>query len=178
MGKKICSILSTILLIVLLALAGILIIPKFIGFKQFAVLSGSMEPNIHVGAICFDKACEPTSLEVGDVITYQLADGTMVTHRIVEIDADNQTVSTQGDANDAMDASPVPYQNIVGKVQFNIPYIGYISIYGRTPLGIAGVCGVLIIVILLNFLPDALSSEEKKDIAEEESKEETQKEEK
>lgn len=157
--KKICNALSMIFLIALLLIAAALIVPKLLGYDQFAVLSGSMEPNIHVGAIAFDKEADPESLKVDDVITYQLSDGTLVTHRIIVIDEEAKTVTTQGDANEAEDALPVAFENIVGKYEFNIPYLGYISIYAKTPLGIGVICGVLVVMILLNFLPDALSDD-------------------
>lgn len=160
--KKICNFLSMILLIALLLIAAALIVPKFLGYDQFAVLSGSMEPNIHVGAIAYDKEADPEKLAVDDVVTYQLSDGTLVTHRITAIDAENKTVTTKGDANESEDASPVAFSNIIGKYEFNIPYLGYISIYGKTPLGIAVICGVLVVIILLNFLPDALSDDKEK----------------
>lgn len=163
MFKKICNILSTVLLIVLALVAAALIVPKLLGFDQFAVLSGSMEPNIHVGAIVYDKEVETESLEVDDVITYQLSGNTMVTHRIVAIDAEAGTVTTKGDANETEDGSPVSFENIVGKYAFNIPFLGYISIYAKTPLGIGAICGILIVIILLNFLPDALSDDDDKE---------------
>ena len=45
MLKKICGFLSGILLLVLAVLAGLLIIPKALGYEEMAVLTGSMEPN-------------------------------------------------------------------------------------------------------------------------------------
>lgn len=169
--KKICSILSALLLIALLVIAAALIVPKFLGYQQFAVLSGSMEPNIHVGAIAYDKEVNPEDLEVNDVITYKLSNGTIVTHRIVAIDEATGLITTKGDANETEDSSPITYENVVGKFEFSIPYLGYLSIYGKTPLGITAICGVLLLMILLNFLPDALSNDGKK----EEKKEEAEK---
>lgn len=162
MFKKICSILSTMILIVLTLVAAALVIPKILGYEQYAVLSGSMEPEIPVGAIVYTKAAAGDSLKAGDIITYEITGNTRVTHRIVSIDEAEGTVVTKGDANDAEDASPVRFENIRGVYVFDIPYLGYISIYGKTPLGIGVICGIVVIVILLNFLPDALSGEEEK----------------
>ena len=53
---------------------------------------------------------------------------------------------------------------IIGVYAFHIPYLGYISIYAKTPLGIAVVCGVLIVLILLNFIPDILEEDKKKNL--------------
>ena len=69
MLKKICGFLSGVLLIVLAVLAGILIIPKVMGYEEMAVLTGSMEPNYPVGSLIFVKEVDPENLKVGDVIT-------------------------------------------------------------------------------------------------------------
>ena len=45
-------------------------------------------------------------------------------------------------------------------MKMHVPYLGYISIYIRTPLGIAAACGVLIVVVLLTFLPEVFKKEE------------------
>ena len=79
MLKKICGFLSGILLIVLAALAGILIIPKVMGYEEMAVLTGSMEPKYPVGSLIFVKEENPENLKVGDVITYRLSEDTVVT---------------------------------------------------------------------------------------------------
>ena len=162
MLKKICGFLSTILLIVLFALAVLLIGPNLLGMKSFAVLSGSMEPKIPVGSIVFVDEVEEATLQAGDVITYNLSGNTMVTHRVVEVDVENQSIITKGDANDVEDGAPVAFSQVVGKMKMHVPYLGYISIYIRTPLGIAAACGVLIVVVLLTFLPEVFKKEEEK----------------
>lgn len=163
MLKKICGILSGIILLVLAVLAGLLIIPKLMGYEEMAVLTGSMEPNYPVGSLIFVKEINPDQLEVGDVITYRLDSDTVVTHRIVEIDKEAQTVTTKGDANSSNDGSPVPYSEIVGKAHFKIPYLGYVSMNIKTPKGIMAICGVLIAIILLTFLPEIFSPEEEEE---------------
>ena len=129
MLKKICNILSTILLLFMLIVAGLLIVPPIMGYQSLAVLSGSMEPNIGVGAIAYVAETDPAGLEVGDVITYRISGDTFVTHRIVEIDTTAQSVITKGDANDVVDGSPVAFNQIVGRVDFHVPLLGYVSIY-------------------------------------------------
>lgn len=162
MVKKICGFLSTVLLIIMLLVAGVLVIPPLLGCKNMAVLSGSMEPKIGVGALVVARETKPELLEVGDVITYRLSGDTLVTHRIIEIRAAEKNVLTRGDANDIPDGAPVPYDKIVGKVLFSVPLLGYLTMYIKTPLGIAGICGMLMVMIILNFLPDLLSKEPEK----------------
>ena len=162
MTKKICSVLSMVVFLGLLVIAGFLFVPKMLGYDEYAVLSGSMEPKIPVGAIVYDKNFAASEAREGAVVTYQLPAGTLVTHRVISVDKEEQTVVTQGDANHIADVAPVAWQQIVGVYAFHIPYLGYISIYAKTPLGIAVVCGVLIVLILLNFIPDILEEDKKK----------------
>ena len=162
MTKKICNVLSMVVFLGLLVIAGFLFVPKMLGYDEYAVLSGSMEPGIPVGAIVYDKNFTGSEARDGAVVTYQLPAGTLVTHRIISVDKEEQTVVTQGDANNIADAAPVAWQQIIGVYAFHIPYLGYISIYAKTPLGIAVVCGVLIVLILLNFIPDILEEDKKK----------------
>lgn len=169
MLRKICNFLTTVVIIILAAVAIVLIAPRLLGCQTMAVLSGSMEPEISVGSIVITKEAEPSLIEVGDIITYRLSGNTMVTHRVIENDTVSGQLILQGDANDTPDASPVAYSNVVGKVALHLPLLGYLSIYIKTPLGIAGVCGVFVILILLTFLPEVFSPEEdKKDSKEDE----------
>uniref|UniRef100_UPI004056C521 signal peptidase I n=1 Tax=Acetatifactor sp. TaxID=1872090 RepID=UPI004056C521 len=170
--SKICSILSTLILILFAAIAAVLILPVLFGCKSMAVVSGSMEPAIPVGSIIIVKEAESDALEIGDVVTYQMSGNTMVTHRIVEIDKENQCVTTKGDANEVEDGSPVAYSQIVGKEVFHVPYLGYLSIYIKTPLGIVGVCAVLMVLILLNFLPSVFGADDEEKTQDKKQKEE------
>lgn len=159
--KKICDIFSTVIIAVFAVVAVLLIGPMLFGCKNMAVISGSMEPDIPVGSVVCVKETDPSELTEGDVITYAMSGSTMVTHRIVSIDKENRQIITKGDANDVEDGTPVTFDNVVGKEIFHIPLLGYLSIYIKTPLGIMVICGVLILLILLNFLPSILESDGK-----------------
>lgn len=161
MLRKICNILSTFLLVCLAVAAALLLLPRILGFETLAVLSGSMEPEISVGEIVYVRDVEPEELEAGDILTYRIGGNTMVTHRIVEADKVNKLFITKGDANEATDSSPVTYDQVVGKVYFHVPCLGYISIYMRTSLGIAAICGVVFVMLILNLLPELFCKEKK-----------------
>ena len=167
MVKTICNILSTIVLVVLLAAAAVLLVPMLLGYKEMAVLSGSMEPTIPVGSLVYVKPMEASKLEVGDVCTYYLSDGeTFVTHRVVSIDPDAQILVTQGDANDTSDGD-IQFSQVFGRADFHLPYLGLAIQNMRTPAGIMVTCGVVALVILLNFIPAII------DVGEEEKKQRT-----
>lgn len=163
MLKKICNFFSSLIFIILLLIALVMFVPNILGYKSFAVISGSMEPNIHVGSIVYAKEADFNDLKVDDIISYQLSSDTMVTHRIMSIDNEKQTVVTKGDANDVEDSAPVSKENIIGKVAFSIPLLGYISLNVKTPLGILVICGIVAVLILLNFLPDVFEKEDEKE---------------
>lgn len=95
MTRKICSVLSMVVFLGLLVIAGFLFVPKMLGYDEYAVLSGSMEPGIPVGAIVYDKNFAASEAREGAVVTYQLPAGTLVTHRIISVDKEEQTVVTQ-----------------------------------------------------------------------------------
>lgn len=160
MLKKICNVIMGILILALVVVAGLLFVPRFLGYEAFTVVSGSMEPKISVGSIVYAKEAPFDDLKVGDIISFRLSDQANATHRIIAIDKDKQQFTTKGDANNAEDKSPVSYNNVIGKVGFTVPFLGFISVYIKTPLGIALGCGIVFIIILLNFLPDIF---EKKD---------------
>jgi len=160
MLKKICNILSSFIIFLLVILAAVMILPTILGYKSLAVLSGSMEPTYPVGCIVYVKNIDPNQLKVGDVISYSIGQETLVTHRINEIVVDQGYLITKGDANDSTDMNPVQFSAVVGKVNFHLPYLGYVSIYAKTPLGIIAVCGILIIMILIIFIPEILNTDE------------------
>ena len=123
--SKICGLLSTLILLVLLALAVILVVPAVLGYTELAVLTGSMEPTLPVGSLIYIQETDPAQLQVGDVVTYQLEGDTMVTHRVVENTPAENYLVTQGDANQDPDGE-ITYDRIMGKMAFHLPYLGYI----------------------------------------------------
>ena len=48
-----------------------------------------------------------------------------VTHRVVEINTDEKTYTTKGDANQVNDAEPVAWSDVAGVPVFDIPVLGY-----------------------------------------------------
>lgn len=168
MVKKICGFLRTIILLCLIVLVGLMYGPKLLGYDSLVVLSGSMEPGIHVGSVVLVKPATYDDVKIGDIVTYSIAENTNVTHRVIEIDTERELLTTKGDANETQDLAPVAAAQIVGKVEATIPYIGYISVYIKTGLGIGVICGLLIVIILLSTIPEMLE----KDEADEKEKEE------
>ncbi len=142
--KKIISVLANISY-VLIAIYGVLVIPKVFGITPVVVLSGSMEPTYSVGDLLYYKKVD-RELEVGDVITYRLDDA-LVTHRIVDIQGSEYI--TQGDANEARDLNPVLQDSIVGIPVFSLPMIGYYIYFVNNNLYLVG---IVVVILLSEFL--------------------------
>ena len=160
MAKKICNTLSALLLAALAAVALAFLIPMLLGYREMAVLSGSMEPAIPVGSIVCVKPTEASQLQAGDVCTYLLPDGsTYVTHRVLSVDSEARTLVTQGDANDAPDGE-IAFSQVFGRAAFHLPLLGYLTTGIKTPTGIFAACGLVILIILLNFVPAIIAAGE------------------
>lgn len=122
-------------------------VPALLGLKSMIVVSGSMEPAIHVGDLAVIKPMTAESVQVGDLLTFSNfgVPGT-TTHRVVavkEIDG-RQYFQTKGDANDSPDPNLAPADAVFGKVLWIEPRIGYLMSFGGSALG-----RILIIVLPL-----------------------------
>ena len=165
--KKIWNIFTTVLTVVAVLLAVALVGVRLFGLQVFSVLSGSMEPEYHVGSLIYVKEVDYTQLKSGDVITYMLSEDTVSTHRIVEVvpDQDDSTVlryQTKGDANEAADGTLVHYKNVIGTPVFTIPYLGYVADFIQKPPGTYAAIAIGAVVLALLFLPDLFREEEPK----------------
>lgn len=107
-----------------------LTVPLIFGYRVYAVLSGSMEPELPVGSVIYVAPQEYESIEVGDVITYKMNNGrTVITHRVIEKNQQEQMFYTKGDANGTPDAKAVPWDEVEGVVKFSAAGLGYLTIF-------------------------------------------------
>lgn len=171
---KVWNVITTLLVVILVILVLLLAGPRLLGMQVFTVISGSMEPNYHVGSLIYVKDVDPYELETGDVITFMLDEDTVATHRIVGVVPDETDSSvvrfrTKGDANDAEDGSLVHYKNVVGTPVFTIPQLGYVASYVQNPPGQYIALSGGAVLLMLMFLPDLLSDDKKKSVPETES---------
>lgn len=80
------------------------------GYSIFCVATGSMEPTISQNDIIIVKKSD--TYNVNDIITFIKGDE-FITHRIVSVN--DETVTTKGDANNAVDVA-IGKDKIIGKV--------------------------------------------------------------
>ncbi len=112
-----------------LALVGSLVfwsmLPLLVGMTPRVILSGSMEPRIHVGDVIVTREVPPATLTKGQVITVKDPDhhDRTRTHRFVRRAADG-TIVTKGDANPQADSSHVTDADVLGLGVLRVPFVG------------------------------------------------------
>ena len=146
----------------IIIIGGIFLFLYFIGIVPYVVLSGSMEPTIQTGSICFvNKNIKMSNIKENDIIAFKLNNGTLVTHRAVEIKGNG--IVTKGDGNKNPDGTIVSNGNYIGKNIISIPKIGYLVLAFQSPNGKI----IFITCIILLFIIGFLFEEDKKKIKEE-----------
>ncbi len=126
------------------------------GAKGYAVTSDSMKDTFNRGDVVFSRPCNFEELKVGDIVTVGVADSDgYFTHRIVDIDSEKKTVTTKGDNNNSVDPMDTASSQIVGKVWYSVPLLGYLSIYlaGLTrTTGLIILATIAVALISINFI--------------------------
>jgi signal peptidase len=145
--KNIFKFIYYIFIAFIVVVAGLLIISVFPitgNIKFMIVQSGSMTPAIKTGSLVMVKPID--DYKIGDVITFGPITKTKAptSHRIYDIKVNEGKIIyiTKGDANDTPDTREVPKSEVLGKVLFDIPYLGYAVNFAKKPTGFA-----LIIII-------------------------------
>jgi signal peptidase len=124
---------------VLFAICMAVTVPFFLGMKSLTVLSGSMEPTIHVGDVVVVRQIPPTDARVGDVVTFRDPSdpGKLVTHRVrkISVSDDGVAFETKGDANTGTERWRVATYGTIGLVMYRVPRLGYVLFYVHGTLG-------------------------------------------
>lgn len=98
------------------------------------VASGSMVPTLNIGDLLIVQGVNSRNLQIGDVIVfkppYPYWRGVPWVHRIIDkrIRANEVEYRTKGDANISPDPFWIKSSNIIGKVLYRVPYLGYVSL--------------------------------------------------
>ena len=157
--RKIFHFLSTVLLYSLLIIVliivvffGAYVVDQMIGMKNhedrsplfgvYVIISPSMVPNINVYDAVVTMRVPTEKIEMYDVITFLSKDidthGTPITHRvvgIVETEDGKIGYRTKGDNNNAEDNALIMEDEVIGKVLFRIPMIGYVRTFITSRIG-------------------------------------------
>ena len=164
MGKRIWNIAGTVLVVLVVLLAVALVGVRLVGLEPYVILSGSMEPVYPVGSLVYVQRVDADRIAVGDPIAFVMNEDLVVAiHRVIGVDAAAQHFETKGDANDAPDAAPVHFNNLIGKPVLCIPKLGYVSEYLTNPPGMYIGGAAALVLLLLMFVPDWIRKLDEKD---------------
>lgn len=155
--KKVWNIITTVLIVLVVLLAVALAGVRIFGVMPYAVLSPSMTPSYPVGAIVYVHSVKAADIAVGDVITFT-RDSVTITHRVAAIDSKTGEITTKGDANKDPDAAPVKPGDVVGKVAFSIPMLGYAAEYLLKPPGLYAALAGIAVLLFLILLPELIGT--------------------
>lgn len=102
--------------------------------------------------IVVEAVTSDENLELYDVVTFVDSSGTLLIHRIIKIETDENgvvTYTTRGDSNNSSDA-PITIDNIRGKyTNTRVPYIGAIVLFFQSALGIVTLA-ILSLCLIVN----------------------------
>ncbi|MGL5859874.1 MAG: LamG-like jellyroll fold domain-containing protein, partial [Phycicoccus sp.] len=107
--------------------------PSAIGWEPTTVVTGSMEPRIHVGDVVVARPVPADEARPGQVLLVDDPDrpGRLRLHRFVERD-DAGRLLLKGDANPHQDSSPVPPAAVHGIGVLRVPWVGVPVVWVRT----------------------------------------------
>ncbi len=140
-------------MLVALALVGLgpAVVPRVLGVQPYAIVSGSMEPAYPTGSLVYAQPVAGEDLQVGDVAAFW-RDEDVIIHRVDSIDIAGEEFVAKGDANDNVDLRPVLFRDVLGRVVFSVPGVGYFlmalgSVTGKLLLGWVVLMGAALCVL-------------------------------
>ncbi len=148
--KKVGSIILTLICIFVIFIVLLVAAGPYFGIRTNIVISGSMEPAIGTGSVIITRPIAPENIRVGDIISYSSRTGVYeVTHRVIGIEqTPDLHFITKGDANQDKDPTPIPAEQVLGKLFLVIPGLGYLITYMRNPIAIIMLIGIPAIILL------------------------------
>lgn len=120
------------------------------GITPLVVTSGSMSPEIPTGSLALARDVAVGELVVGDVVSVLDAQGTRVTHRVVDVGGRGLTL--KGDANLSADAHTYDVAT-ADRVLLTAPHVGTALAAVTTPAGRAVLLGLVAAVLLVLVRP-------------------------
>ena len=146
-----CRLFGSLILLLVFAIAGVMTIPRYMGYEIFHIVSGSMEPEIPVGSAVYVEPVVAKDVEEGTVIAFY-SGNSVVVHRVVRNYTFDGEFVTKGDANEGEDLSTVKYDQLIGKVVFHLPVLGQLLMLFSTGVGkiyiiCFAACGALLNIV-------------------------------
>jgi signal peptidase I len=150
--------------LIVMVLFGVLLgkLVPLTGRQAIIVGGSSMEPAIGIGSAIVVTPIAPADLAVGEVVTMHAGtENAIYTHRIIEVldRPDGRWIQTKGDANPHPDPTTIAASAVVGRVEFSLPYMGYLLALLSVPTGIVFLIGLGALLLAATWLLDSLELE-------------------
>lgn len=149
-------------------------------YPLLTVASGSMRPTLEIGELIVVQGISDVSelraalQPDGDIVVFRNPhdEGELIVHRAI-----NKTqsaidglwyIKTKGDANPSADPwsgtntwnTMISEKLLIGKVVGHVPYVGYIPLYVRTPLGMVLLIVLILIIVFAEYIPFSSKKQE------------------
>jgi signal peptidase len=120
-------------------------------YRLYVVHTGSMSPTFQSTSAVLVHTGD---YRVGEPVSF-LANGEVVTHRLISVDSDGEIV-TRGDANATPDPWHLTTRSIIGGVVSYLPHLGYWLQFLKNPFGLLAIlCAVAVCWQLWTFADPA-----------------------
>lgn len=103
------------------------LLPRLLGYVPYAVTSDSMAPALVRGDLIFAAPVVLEQLEGGEIVAFRTSGGA-VTHRVYSVDRGMRALRTKADSSVFLDPSPVEEGDLLGRIVYKLPLLGYISL--------------------------------------------------
>ena len=158
--KRVINISVNVLLVLMLLTVASLVLLRIVGYTSYTVKTPSMYPSCPVGTMIFVGKADFDDFSKGDIVTFKQGDS-VITHRVYYVDEKSRTLVTKGDNNDIPDNVPITEENIVGRVEFYVPYIGFIYLLADSIYGKIVIASVFVFVAVLSVLTEKSEKDKK-----------------
>ena len=167
--RRILEIALIVYVLVVLGLTAVANLAPHAGYSLFAVRSPSMAPALGVGDLVLAQRVAPGDVRTGDVIAFQLASGTTVTHRVVALTATDEgpVFTTQGDANGTPDPVAARSEQLQGRLAGSVALLGLLLAMLTMPSGIAALFSIGAALLTAVWLLDEVAEGDEDDELEE-----------
>jgi len=129
-----------LMVVAVLAFAGLAVGPHVLGYRTLTMLTGSMAPGINPGDVTVETPLPAADITVGEIVSYHIPvdDHHLVTHRVVSVQhgpGGQVTIRTKGDANNAVDPwTATLTSDTVYRVRAVVPHLGSVIEAFRNPV--------------------------------------------
>ena len=128
------------------------------------IAGSSMEPALPRGALIGPAVVDPADIAADDILTVRADNNVIVTHRVARVVdlPEGRFFELKGDANATADPQLVPAGAVIGRVDLQVPYAGYVLALLSMPSGLifllTALGGVLVAIWLLEDLEAGASA--------------------